>query len=121
MGGRDPSIRQRVEMVITTKDDLFNVRSRRYAEAPLECWVSSVRAVDRVYLEHVHVHVCCTITKPDAARDHFPHSAPADGFPTLQGRLTRRARAKKQQDEKSAAAHAVHRTKATNAERGVRP
>ena len=29
MGGRDPSIRQRVEMVITTKDDLFNVRSKQ--------------------------------------------------------------------------------------------
>ena len=27
MGGRDPGLRQRVEMVITTKDDLFNVHT----------------------------------------------------------------------------------------------
>jgi hypothetical protein len=53
--------------------------------------VSSVGAGSSMYLEHVHVHACCTITKPDAARDHFPRTLRLRiSTAALQGRLTRR-------------------------------
>jgi hypothetical protein len=39
----------------------------------------------------LHVHACCTITKPDAARDHFPRTLRLRiSTAALQGRLTRR-------------------------------
>lgn len=110
-------------MAITTKDDLFNVHT---TQRPffLENVGSAARAAvgrSAVCTRDRYMYMCgCTITKPDAARDHFPHTLHlrtdfhAAGKEGL--RVGCESKSSKTSKAQRSAVH-THRTKATNAER----